>query len=174
MEILDRAVHRMDAQIIGDVVAVVLERRWKEGQQPQAGDAQILQIIQFLNQARKIADPVAIAVLERADVQLIDDRVLDTRADPLRCPAVLPCPVPRRASRQLTRFRLENDHCQEEEVSYSTRTAGRESGAELPANPPKFPWPLPPYKGGVAVQTSPSSSRSERNARRDSSPAPPA
>ena len=52
-EIVDGAVHRMDIQIVGDVVAVVLERRGKEGQQPEAGDAQILKIIHFLNQARE-------------------------------------------------------------------------------------------------------------------------
>ena len=68
----------MDVRVIGDVVAVVAQRRRKKRKQPQAGDAEVLQIIELLNQARKIADAVVIAVGEGADVQLIDDRVLDT------------------------------------------------------------------------------------------------
>ena len=65
----------MDVQVVGNVVAVVLERRWKEGQQPQAGDAQVLKIVEFLDQARKIADSVVVAVEEGADVQLIQHRI---------------------------------------------------------------------------------------------------
>ncbi len=36
LEVVERAVARMDAQVVGDVVAVVAQRRGEEGQQPQA------------------------------------------------------------------------------------------------------------------------------------------
>ena len=76
LKILHRAVAGMDVHVIGDVVAVVAQRRGKKRQQPQAGDAQVLQIIELLNQAREIADAVVVAVGESAHVQLVDDRVL--------------------------------------------------------------------------------------------------
>ena len=75
-KIVDRAIHRVNVQVIGYVIAVILERRGEKRQQPQASDAQILQIIQFLQQSRKIADSIRIAVLERADMQFIDDGIL--------------------------------------------------------------------------------------------------
>ena len=77
-------------EVIGNVVAVVLERRREKGQQPQTGDAQVLKIIQLLDQAGKIADAVAVAVFERADVQFVDDRVLVPQRIAPRCPAALP------------------------------------------------------------------------------------
>ena len=66
----------MDVQVVRDVVAVVLERRGKEGQQPEAGDAEILQVVELLRQALEVADAVVVAVEERLDVRLVDDRVL--------------------------------------------------------------------------------------------------
>ncbi len=75
-EVVERAVARMHAQVVGDVVAVVFERRGKERQQPEAGDAEALQIVELLGQAREIADAVVVAVEERLDVRLVDDRVL--------------------------------------------------------------------------------------------------
>ena len=47
-EIVERAINRMNVHIVGDVVPVVSERRGKERQQPEAGNAQILQIIELL------------------------------------------------------------------------------------------------------------------------------
>ena len=66
----------MDLGVVGDVVAVVAQRRGIKRQQPQRRDAQVLQIVELLRQAAKVADAVVVAVVERADVQLIDDRVL--------------------------------------------------------------------------------------------------
>ena len=74
LEILDRSVHWVNVEIIGDVIAVVLERRREKGQQPEAGDSQILQVVQLLNQTLKIADAVAVAVLEGTDVEFVDER----------------------------------------------------------------------------------------------------
>ena len=75
-EIVHRSVHGVDAQVVGYVVAVVLERRGEEGQQPQACDAEVLKIVELLQQAAKISDPVAVAVFESAHVNLVDNASL--------------------------------------------------------------------------------------------------
>src|SRR5262249_38394170 len=75
-EVLHRAVTGVDARVVGDIVAGVFERRRKEGQHPQTGDAQLLDIVEFLNQPAEIAYTVVVAVLERLYVQLVNDRVL--------------------------------------------------------------------------------------------------
>ena len=71
-----RAVGWVDAAIVGDVVAVVAQRRGIERQQPQRGDAEVLEVVELPGQALKIADAVIARVEERLDVQLVDDRVL--------------------------------------------------------------------------------------------------
>ena len=76
-EILHRAEIGIDVAVVGNVVAVVAPRRWIERQQPQRGDAEILEIVQLAGQAGEIADAVVVAVGERLDVKLIDDRVLE-------------------------------------------------------------------------------------------------
>jgi len=75
-EIAQVAVVGVDARVVGDVVAVILERRRVERQQPQRGDAEILQVIELLGQPGEIADAVLVAVIEGLDVKLIDDGVL--------------------------------------------------------------------------------------------------
>ena len=76
LEVLDRAVARMDALVVRDVVAVVAQRRRIEGQQPQRVDAEPLQVVELARQPGKVADAVVVAVEEGADVRLVDDRVL--------------------------------------------------------------------------------------------------
>ena len=76
IEVLERAVARMDALVVGDVVAVVAQRRRVEGQQPERVDAEALQVVELLGQAGEVADAVAVAVEEGADVRLVDDGVL--------------------------------------------------------------------------------------------------
>ena len=78
-EIGHRAVGGIHVQVVGNVVAVVRQWRGIKRQQPQRGDAQVLQIAEILRQAAKIADAVAVAIQERADVKLINDRVLVPR-----------------------------------------------------------------------------------------------
>ena len=75
-EVAHRAVVGVDAEVVGDVVAVVLERRRVERQQPDRRDAEVAQVVELLGQAPEVADPVAVAVAEGADVDLVDDRVL--------------------------------------------------------------------------------------------------
>src|SRR5438093_7612619 len=75
-EIGERAVIRMDGGVIGDVIAIVAQRRRIERQQPQNVDAQILQIVEFAGETLKITDAVRVRVEELLDVRLIDDRLL--------------------------------------------------------------------------------------------------
>ncbi len=74
--VLERAVLRMHALVMRDVIAVVAQRRFVEGQQPQAGDAEAFEVIELLHQAREITNAIAVRVEEGLDVQLVDDRVL--------------------------------------------------------------------------------------------------
>src|SRR5262249_30173348 len=66
----------IDTPIIGDVVAVVTTRRWIERQQPQGGDAEVLQIIKAFRQSGEIANAVIVAIGKSLDVKLVDDGVL--------------------------------------------------------------------------------------------------
>ena len=74
--VAQRAVVGVDAEVVGDVVAVVLERRRIERQHPDRRDAEVAQVVELLGQALEVADAVAVAVAEGADVDLVDDRVL--------------------------------------------------------------------------------------------------
>ena len=76
LDIGERAVVRMHAAVVADVVAVVEPRRRIERQQPDRVDAEIGDVVELGDQAGEIADAVVVGVKERFDVQLIDDRVL--------------------------------------------------------------------------------------------------
>ncbi len=75
LEIVQGAVAGIDVDVVGDVVAVVSQRRGEEGEHPEAGDAEVLQVVEFGEQAGKVADAVGVGVHEGADVELVDDRV---------------------------------------------------------------------------------------------------
>ena len=66
----------IDVAVVGDVVAVVPAGRGIERQQPQDGDAELLEIAELFGQPGEIADAVIVAVGEGLDVKLIDDGVL--------------------------------------------------------------------------------------------------
>src|SRR4051812_20796252 len=76
LEILHRPKIGIDRAVVGDVVAVITTGGRIERQQPQCGDAEILEIRQLLGQACEIADAVIVAVGESLDVELVDDGVL--------------------------------------------------------------------------------------------------
>ena len=59
-----------------DVVAVVLERRRIEREQPDGVRAELPDVVQLLDQAAKIAEPIAVGIAIALDVELVDDRVL--------------------------------------------------------------------------------------------------
>ncbi len=71
---------RVDIAVVGNVIAVVAPGAGIEGQQPQGGDAEVAQIVEPLGQAGEVADAVMVRVLERLDVQLVDDGVLEPEA----------------------------------------------------------------------------------------------
>ena len=83
-EVAHRAVARIDAAVVGDVVAVVPERRGVERHHPDRRDAEVLDVIELPGDAFEIADAVVVRIEERLDVQLIEQRV----AVPLRVAAV--------------------------------------------------------------------------------------
>ena len=75
-EVAERAVARIDAVVVGDVVAVVAAGRGLERHQPDRGDAEPVQIVEPPQQALEIADAVAVGVHVGADGEAIDDAVL--------------------------------------------------------------------------------------------------
>jgi hypothetical protein len=64
------------AVVVGDVVPVVAQRRGVERQQPECGDPDLVQVVEPLGETAEVTDAVAVAVVERADAQLVDDGVL--------------------------------------------------------------------------------------------------
>jgi hypothetical protein len=71
LEVGDGAVGGVDADVVRDVVAVVAEGGGEEGEEPEAGDAEFLEI------ALEVADAVGVGVREGADVDLVDDGVFE-------------------------------------------------------------------------------------------------
>ena len=67
-ELLNRPKIGVNFEIIGNIVAVIFEGRFKKRHQRQAIDAQILQIIQFFNQPLNVARPIVVAVVKRFDI----------------------------------------------------------------------------------------------------------
>ena len=75
-EVSHRPVGRVDRLVRGDVVAVVAERRWVEGEQPDGRCAQVSDVIQPFHETGQVADTVGVAVLVRPHVQLVDHGIL--------------------------------------------------------------------------------------------------
>ena len=85
-EIRQRAVNRVDGIIIRDVIPVILERRRIKREQPQRGDAEVLNVIKLLRQPAKISDAVRVAVEKRADGDFINNcAFVPERIQFLRC-----------------------------------------------------------------------------------------
>jgi hypothetical protein len=77
LEVVDGAVVRMDRVEVGDVVAAVAQRAGVHRQQPDAVDAEPLQVVELLGQPDEVARPVVVAVVEAAQVDLVEDRPLE-------------------------------------------------------------------------------------------------
>jgi len=45
LEIVQRSIRWIYFRVVGDIVSVIAKGRWEEGQQPDAGDSEVLQII---------------------------------------------------------------------------------------------------------------------------------
>src|SRR3954471_12156762 len=75
-KILQCSIAGMDRVVVGDVIAIIAKRRWKKWHEPYGADPQFLEVIELLFKPEKIPKTIAIAVLECADMDLINDRVL--------------------------------------------------------------------------------------------------
>ncbi len=75
-EVFQRAVVEMNVGVIGDIVAIVAQRRRIERQEPERRDTQVLQIIELFRKADEIADAVAVAVAKSAHMGFVNHRFL--------------------------------------------------------------------------------------------------
>ena len=75
-EVAERPVVRVDARVVGDVVAVVTKRRRVEGEQPEGGHPELVEVVELVGEAPEVASAVAVGVGEGAHVQFVDDGVL--------------------------------------------------------------------------------------------------
>ena len=62
---------RVDVVIIGNIVALIGERRAVDRREPDNVDAEILEIIKLADNARKIADAVSVGITEALRIDLI-------------------------------------------------------------------------------------------------------
>jgi hypothetical protein len=76
VEVLERAEERLDGGVVGDVVAEVGHRRAVDRRQPHGVDPEPGEVGQAPPDALQIADAVAVGVLERARIDVVDRRVL--------------------------------------------------------------------------------------------------
>ena len=66
---------RLDVAVVGDVVTVVGVGRNRDRAQPDGIDTEPLKIIEPADDTREIADAVAVRVLERTHIDLVDDAI---------------------------------------------------------------------------------------------------
>src|SRR5690348_2974048 len=76
LEVLQGPVAWMNRFVIRNVVAVIPQRRRKEGHQPDCVDAKLLQIVQAQGETSEISDPVVIGIRKGAHMHLINDCML--------------------------------------------------------------------------------------------------
>jgi hypothetical protein len=94
IEVPERPVGPIDVGEVGDVVAEVGERRRVDRREPGGVGAELDEVVQARLDPGQVADPVAVGVLERARVDLVDDRV----APPGRGRPTVAFPAQRRLS----------------------------------------------------------------------------
>src|SRR5215472_14861007 len=75
-KISDRAVARIDAVIIGHVVAVIAMGRDLEWHQPDGRDAETMQVVEAAHQTLEIADAVGVGIHVDSNRQAIDHGIL--------------------------------------------------------------------------------------------------
>ena len=92
------AVGGVDRKEVTDVVPAVAQRRGVEGQEPDAVDAQPVQVIESLGQAAEVASAVAAGVGEPPQEDFVEHRspvpVRIVEAGPCHPAAILPSPAP--------------------------------------------------------------------------------
>jgi len=73
IEVGHRAEKRMDAAVVGDIIAKVVHRRRKDGREPDSLHVEALDIVEPAANAREVAHAVGVAVHEGTRVDLVDD-----------------------------------------------------------------------------------------------------
>src|ERR1035441_1048219 len=76
IEIFHRSKQRIDAAIIRHIVTKIGHGRRVDRRDPDGINAELDQVVKVLKNPLQIADAVAVSVLERARINLIDDAVL--------------------------------------------------------------------------------------------------
>ena len=77
LEVVQRAVLRIHASVVGDIVTVIAQWRGEERQQPDCGDAQVLDVVQPLCEPAQVADSIVVAVSKGTHMELVDNGVLE-------------------------------------------------------------------------------------------------
>ena len=76
---LERAEVGVDGAVVGDVVAPVGVGRGHDRVEPDAVDAEPLEVVERVDDPAQVADAVAVGVRERARVDLVEDAVAPPR-----------------------------------------------------------------------------------------------
>ena len=84
LEFLQRSVGWIPGSTVGDIVAIIAQRGGVERKKPNGGNAKLLQVVELLGEAGEIAHAVGIAVIEGADVKLVDNGVFVPEIVPLQ------------------------------------------------------------------------------------------
>ena len=71
---------RIDAAVVGDVVAEVAHRRGEDRRQPERVDAEVGQVVELVGDARQVADAITVRVGERPWIDLVDDGLTPPRS----------------------------------------------------------------------------------------------
>jgi hypothetical protein len=75
-EVPQRPEARIDAVVVGDVVAVVAVGGRVKGRQPDGRDPDTSQVVEAPHQPLEVPHPIAVGVHEGADVEAVKDGVL--------------------------------------------------------------------------------------------------
>ncbi len=71
-KVTQSVVDRVDGVVVGDIITVVPLWRGVEREEPERRDPELLQVIEFTDQAAKIADAIGIGIGKSLDMQLVD------------------------------------------------------------------------------------------------------
>jgi hypothetical protein len=75
-KVLKRAVGRVNARVIRDVVPVILQRGRTEREKPNRRHPEILEVVELAGQPFEITYPIPVTVAKGLDVELVDDGIL--------------------------------------------------------------------------------------------------
>ena len=130
LEVGDGADRGMDLAEIGDVVAVVLQGRGVDGHEPEAVDAQLLEVVELGSQADQVAVAVAVGVVETPDVDLVEDGVLVPEVFGSRHGDDLASRIAQRSG-------------DKSRTTFSASSRGQPGRQARAGNRPSAPWPRP-------------------------------